>query len=170
MDYDCMNCQADMLMFLEIMHCASNWILLGWSQFLLHRIPPNPTFSGLCYNVSTMDSIPSDVPHNIRTHLAISMSHCSNQNHVPTLEMLCIHMICTLMIPPCLDIDRLCFMSNLKKIPSMSNHFVRIFKNTLNLFENSFLNICPPNTHECSRYHQSCQTYGYSITFDCLPV
>ena len=150
MDYDCMNCRADMLMFLEIMHHASNWIPLGWSQFISHRIPLNPTFSGLRYNIFTVDSIPSDVPHNIRTHLALSMSHCSNQNHVPTLEMLCICMICTLMIPPCLDINRLCFMSNLKKI-----HFVRIFENTLDLFEKSFLDICPPNIHKCSRYHQS---------------
>ena len=64
MDYDCMNCRADMLMFLQIMHCTSNWIPLGWNQFISHRIPPNPTFSGLHYNMSTVDSILSDVPHN----------------------------------------------------------------------------------------------------------
>ena len=165
-DYDCMNCRADMLMFLEIMHHASNWIPLGWRQSISHRIPPNPSFSGLRYNVSTVYSSPSDVPYNIRTHLALSMSRCSNQNHIPTLKMLCICMICAFMIPPCPDISRLDFISNPKKIPSMSKHFVRIFKNTINVFENSFLNICPSDKHKCSRYHHSGQAYGYSIMFD----
>ena len=165
MDYDCLNCRADMLMFLEIMHHASNWIPLRWRQYISHRIPPNPSFSGLCYNVSTVYRSLSDVPYNIRTHLALSMSHCSNQNHIPTLEMLCICMICTFMMPPCPDISRLDFISNLKKIPSMSNHFIRIFESTINLFKNSFLNICSPNEHKCSRYHSG-QMYGYSIMFD----
>ena len=113
MDYDCMNCRTDMLMFLKIMHHTSNWIPLGWRQFISHRIPPNPTFSSLCYNVSTVYSSPSDVPQNIRTHLTLSMSHCSNQNHTPTFEMLCIRMICIFMIPPCPDISRLDSISNL---------------------------------------------------------
>ena len=138
----------------------------GWRQFISHRIPPNPSFSGLHYNVSTVYSSPSDVPYNIRTHLDLSMSHSSNQNHIPTLEMLCIRMICAFMRPPSPDISRLDFISNLKKIPSMSKHFVRIFENTINVFKNSFLNICPPNKHKCSRYHHSGKMYGYSIMYD----
>ena len=148
------------------MHHTSNWIPLGWRQFISHRIPLNPSFSGLCYKISIVHSSPSDVPYNIRTYLALSMSCCSNQNHIPTLEMLCIRMICAFMIPPCLDISRLDLISNLKKIPFMSKHFVKIFENTINVFENSFLTICPPDKHKCSRYHQYGQTYGYSVMFD----
>ena len=90
-DYDCFHCRPDMLMFMEIMHNPSNWIPLGWSQYISHAIPDNPTIlTGLRFNISSSKCDPSLVPYDIRNHLALSMTHCPNQHHVPYLEMLCI--------------------------------------------------------------------------------
>ena len=164
-DYDCPHCRPDMLMFLEIMHNPSNWIPLGWRQYLSHRIPVTPHMTGIRYNMCTLRCQPAEVPYDIRHHLSLCMSHCSNQKHVPYLELLCIHMICIYIKPPCPDHDRETFMLNLKKIPSMTKRFFQIFNDTFKMFDNSFLYICPPRYHAFCKYHGA-QTYGFTILFD----
>ena len=133
-------------------------VKLNIENCMSHRIPVTPYLTDIRMNVSTVNRRDDNVPFDIRNHLVLSLTHCSNQQHVANLEILCIRNISRLMKPPCPDIDRYTFIENLKKIPYLPNTFVSILNSTSDIFENSFFFICPPNFHGLSRFHCSAQT------------
>ena len=90
LDFEFPHCCIDMLVFLEIMHDSANWMTMGWQQYMLHRIPTTPYLTDVRMNVSTVNRRDANVPFDIRNHLALSLTHCSNQKHVASLEILCI--------------------------------------------------------------------------------
>ena len=165
MDLECTVCQADMLVFLEILHDSANWIPMGWQQYMSHSIPTTPDLTRVHFNINT-NTRPSEILFDIRNHLALCFANCANQKHIASLEILCIRNICCYMCPPCPDINHFAFINNLKKIPNVSQQLTRIFNNMFDLFENSFFYICPPGHHLWSRFHFNNKKYGYNVMFD----
>ena len=132
------------------MHSPSLWIPLGWGQYISHSIPSlfNPRSGSIqCFRFSLDSRSTSRIDldkRDIRYYLAASMSRCSNQIKVPNLEMLCIRNICKYFEEPCLDDNRDVFLWKLKGV--LPRKIVDIFQNTIELFDCTPLNVCPPNT------------------------
>ena len=148
---ECEGCCLDILTFLEIMHSPSLWMPVGWGQHISHPIP-----SLFCARTSSIEEYRFSVDvrgitrqrhlTDIRTFLAASMGYCNNQLRVAPLEMICIRNICRFMKGPCPDREPVVFLDTMKKSPHFPQSIVEIFKNTIELFHNTQLNICPPNT------------------------
>ena len=139
LDFECPHCCIDMLVFLEIMHDSTNWMAMGWQQYMSHRIPATPYLTDVRMNVSTVNRQDDNVPFDIRNHLVLSLTHCSNQQHVASLEILCIQNISWLMKPPCPNIDRYTFIENLKKNTIFTGYVCKHFQQHLWHFREQFL-------------------------------